>query len=506
MLIKEMKLGTRLALGFGAVLALSVFMALAGISQFRMLNSHLENIIHHQHRIVFLVNNVVKEIDAGALATRNIALSKDTVFIEKEKKKVDDAFANYENNMQELLKVIGTENGKKLLEDVDLMANELKTLNEMAYDMTVENQGEKTGRFISQEMAPVQEKINAAAEAIIRFQEDTITNSGKEAAQAYQSGLTLIALIGGGVFIFGIALAYLITRSVTSPIDRIIEELSAEAEQVSSISGQVQGAGHALSEGSREQAAAIEETSSSLEELLSMTVANTGHADRARTIVMKSLESMKEGDRVMSDLIRSMQDASSESEKTQKFVKNIDNIAFQTNLLALNAAVEAARAGEAGVGFSVVAAEVKQLAARTAAATHDSEKLIEGTVQKIQKGTDLAEQMNVAFVKVADEASRVVDIVKEITAASHEQAQGVEQIGKAVFEINRVIQSNAERAQESEAASELMTAQAIKMKDIVERLITVIRGRPSRNREKVQKPAGAGIFLKWVPRSSTSRP
>jgi methyl-accepting chemotaxis protein len=506
MLIKEMKLGTRLALGFGTVLALSVFMAMAGISQFRMLNSHLDNIIHHQHRIVFLVNSVVKNIDAGALATRNIALSKDTVFIEQEKKKVDDAFANYDKNMQELLKVIGTEKGRQLLDYLNMMTNELKTLNEMAYDMTVQNQGEKTGRFISQEMAPVQEKINATAEAIIRFQEDAMANSGNEAARAYQSGLTLIALIGGGVFIFGVALAYILTRSVTKPIDRIIEDLSAEAEQVSSISRQVQGAGHALSEGSREQAAAIEETSSSLEELLSMTVANEGHADRAREIVMKSLENMKEGDRVMSDLIRSMQDASSESKKTQKFVKNIDNIAFQTNLLALNAAVEAARAGEAGVGFSVVAAEVKQLAARTTTATHDSEKLIEGTVQKIQKGTELAEQMDLAFAKVADEAARVVDIVKEITAASHEQAHGVEQIGKAVFEINRVIQNNAEQAHESESASELMTAQAIKMKEIVERLITVIRGRPSRNREKVEKPAGDGMFLKWVPRSSMPRP
>lgn len=98
--------------------------------------------------------------------------------------------------------------------------------------------------------------------------------------------------------------------------------------------------------------------------------------------------------------------------------------------------------------------------------------------------------MNIAFIKIAEDADRVVDIVKEITMASHEQVQGVEQIGKAVFEINRVVQSNAEQAQESESASDLMTAQAIKMREIVERLIGVIRGKVSRKQKNVENPAG----------------
>ncbi len=496
---KEMKLGTRLALGLGVIIALSAGMALAGIGQFRMLNEHLENVVHRQHRIVFLVNTAVKRIDACALATRNMALSRDIAFIENEKKKVDGAYADYEKSMAELLKVVGAGKGRELLNNLHMMAGELKTLNEMAYDMTAEGKGEKTGRFISQEMEPVQVKINALAEAIIRFQEEAMAASGREADRAYQSGLTLISLIGAGIFLFGVVLAVLLTRSVTRPIDRIIAELSAEAEGVSSISGQVLDAGQALSEGARRQAAAVEETSASLEELQSMTVENSGHAEQARAIVMKSLDNVKEADRAISDLTLSMRDISVESEKTQKFMKSIDQIAFQTNLLALNAAVEAARAGEAGVGFAVVAGEVKQLAARTTEAARDSEKLLSDTVRKIRKSTELTERTHESFAEVAEKTARVVDIIEGITAASREQAQGVEQIGKAVVEINRVVQVNAGQAQESEAASDLMAGQAIKMNEIVDRLITVIRGRPNVKPEKAGNSGGAGMREKYSP-------
>jgi len=499
MIGKEMKLGTKLVLGLGVILALSAGMALAGIGQFRMLNEHLENVVHRQHRVVFLVNTAVKRIDACALATRNMALSRDIAFIENEKKKADESYSDYEKSMAELLKVVGAGKGREILDNLHMLAGELRTLNDMAYDMTIEGKSEKTGRFISQEMEPVQVKINATAEAMIRFQEEAMAASGREAERAYQSGLAFIVMIGAGIFLSGVVLAVLLTRSVTRPIDRIIAELSAEAEGVSSISGKVLVAGQALSEGSRRQAAAIEETSASLEELQSMTIENSGHAEQARTIVMKSLDRVKEADRAIADLIRSMRDISAESEKTHKFMKSIDKIAFQTNLLALNAAVEAARAGEAGVGFAVVAGEVKQLAARTAEAARDSEKLLSDTVRKIRQSTELTERTRDAFAEVAGKTLRVVDIIEGITAASREQAQGVEQIGKAVIEISGVVQANAAQARESEAASDLMAGQAVKMKEIVDRLIKVIRGRPDIQTERAENSGAAGMREKLSP-------
>ncbi|HMK65117.1 MAG TPA: methyl-accepting chemotaxis protein, partial [Thermodesulfobacteriota bacterium] len=165
---------------------------------------------------------------------------------------------------------------------------------------------------------------------------------------------------------------------------------------------------------------------------------------------------------------------SAASEETGKIVKTIDEIAFQTNLLALNAAVEAARAGEAGAGFAVVADEVRNLALRAADAAKNTSNLIEGTVKKIRTGSDVVQQTNQTFEKVAKSSKKVAELVGEIATASNEQAQGIEQINKAMSEMDRVVQRNAASAEESASASEEMTAQAEQMKEYVKELIAVL--------------------------------
>jgi methyl-accepting chemotaxis protein len=161
-------------------------------------------------------------------------------------------------------------------------------------------------------------------------------------------------------------------------------------------------------------------------------------------------------------------------EETSKIIKTIDEIAFQTNLLALNAAVEAARAGEAGAGFAVVAEEVRNLAMRSAEAAKGTANLIEGTVKKIKDGSDLVTATNKAFTEVATSASKVGELVSEIAAASNEQAQGIEQVNKAVTEMDKVTQQNAANAEESASASEEMSAQAEQMRGIVGELIAIV--------------------------------
>jgi len=277
-------------------------------------------------------------------------------------------------------------------------------------------------------------------------------------------------------FITGIFMSFVIIRSITRPIFRIIAGLNEGSDQVASASGQVSSASQGLAEGSSEQAASIEETSSSLEEMSSMTKQNADNANQADNLMREANQVVTKANDSMTDLTTSMEEISKASEETSKIIKTIDEIAFQTNLLALNAAVEAARAGEAGAGFAVVADEVRNLAMRAADAARNTAELIEGTVKKVNEGGELVATTNEAFTEVAESASKVGELVGEIAAASNEQAEGIEQVNKAVVEMDKVVQQNAANAEESASASEEMNAQAEQMKGMVNQLVNVVGG------------------------------
>ena len=232
------------------------------------------------------------------------------------------------------------------------------------------------------------------------------------------------------------------------------------SDQVGSASGQVASSSQQLAEGSSEQASSLEETSSSLEEMASMTRQNADNAGQANTLMKDANQVIGKANESMGDLTTSMNDISKASEETSKIIKTIDEIAFQTNLLALNAAVEAARAGEAGAGFAVVAEEVRNLAMRSAEAAKNTAVLIEGTVKKVGNGAEIVAKTNEAFTEVATSTSKVGELVGEIAAASNEQKEGIDQVNKAVAEMDKVTQQNAANAEESAAASEELTAQA----------------------------------------------
>lgn len=285
--------------------------------------------------------------------------------------------------------------------------------------------------------------------------------------------------IGGSVLITIVLMILglsLIVRTITKPLNRVIKGLSDNSDQVANSAGQVNAISHEQAEGASVQAAAIEETSSSLEQLSSMTRMNSENANETNRLVIQTSNIVDEVNTSVLDLTESMQKISQSSRQTQKIIKTIDEIAFQTNLLALNAAVEAARAGEAGAGFAVVADEVRNLAMRAAEAAKNTAALIEESVKQIADGSRFAAKTNENFKQVAHSSKQVAELMGEIATASTEQSHGIEELNKAVAEMDKVVQKNASNAQDSAMASEDMTNQAEEMRSYVRELLTLVGG------------------------------
>ncbi len=250
-------------------------------------------------------------------------------------------------------------------------------------------------------------------------------------------------------------------------LNDILGQVATAADQVASGSRQVSDSSQALSQGATEQASSLEEITASMTEMASQTKQNAENASQANQLSSAARSSAESGNALMQGMVKAMADIDDSSQNISKIIKAIDEIAFQTNLLALNAAVEAARAGVHGKGFAVVAEEVRSLAARSAKAARETTDMIEGSIKKVNQGSDIAQKTAGALEEIVSGISKATDLVAEIAAASNEQAQGIGQVNQGLVQLDKVTQQNTSSAEESAAASEELSGQATQLKQII---------------------------------------
>jgi methyl-accepting chemotaxis protein len=506
--IRNMGIGQRLAIGFGVVIALLMMLAALSYVRIGSLNQEVTTMVKERYPKTVVANGIKADVNDVTRSMLNVLIMSDPDQIKVELANMEKKNASATAALDQLTRSTTDPRGQEILKAI--AAIRAKFIPGQAAFIVLINEDKKENAMVKFmfSMRPQQAKYFEQLDKFTTYQNDIMVEAGEAAAAVSKRTQLLILLLAVGASLISVAVALFATRSITGPLSeavdiarrvadgdltsvidvnsrdetgqmmgalkhmnssltRIVAEVRAGTESISSASGEIASGNLDLSTRTEQQAASLGQTSGAMRELTDTVQQNADNARQANQLAARASEVAVRGGSVVSHVIDTMGSITASSKKIVDIIGVIDGIAFQTNILALNAAVEAARAGEQGRGFAVVASEVRNLAQRSAAAAKEIKTLIGDSVDKVRDGSNLVEQAGVTMEEVVASVRRVTDIMGEITSASQEQSIGIANVNHTILEMDETTQQNAALVEQAAAAAASMQDQAAKLARVV---------------------------------------
>jgi methyl-accepting chemotaxis protein len=415
--------------------------------------------------------------------TFQFALARDDAGMNAQKTAFQTETEELGRSLKKLKSLASDAQSSRLIADLEGVVSASQTVAEKFQTELRGGDFEKAMATLDQEVTPAQAAVESKLEALTQQYFQLSQGAGATTAQLITKAERfgrIGAIVLGGLTALCLAITLTATRLISRRLRDTNRALNASTGIVQENAATVASSSQTLADGSSSQAASLEETSASLEELSSMTKRNAESAEQAKQAATQARTSADTGVEHMTAMAAAMSTIKASSDDIAKIIKTIDEIAFQTNILALNAAIEAARAGEAGLGFAVVAEEVRALAQRSATAAKETAAKIEDSVAKSQQGAQISSEVANSFETIQQQIRHLDALVGEIATASREQTQGIAQVTTAVSQMDQITQSNAATAEETAAASQELNTQATALSEAVASLRSVIGEKSAR--------------------------
>jgi methyl-accepting chemotaxis protein len=501
--LRNVRIGSRLGLGFGSILVILVLALVLG-SLFNARNKRqlVEGLASANHKLE-LVGAMKNALLEGGIAMRDIGLQSDLSAMQKDDQVVKAERQRYAQARDALTALGLTEAEKKIVADIARIDEELAAPLKNVLRQAMAFNSEEAIKIINSSIDPMNRKTLVEINKLVESQQNATrqvmadASAGDVRLMQWQLLSGVVALAVGGL------LAWVITRSITAPLQqavmiarrvadgeldahtstltgrdevtdllralqamsgnllRIVAQVRSGTETIGVASREIASGNADLSSRTESQASSLEQTASSMEELTETVRQNADNARQANQLVISASSVALRGGAVVGQVVSTMSSITDSSRKIVDIIGVIDGIAFQTNILALNAAVEAARAGEQGRGFAVVASEVRSLAQRSAAAAKEIKSLIGDSVDKVEAGSRLANEAGQTMQEIVSSVQHVANIMGEITAASQEQSAGIAEVNQVISQMDEMTQQNSALVEQASAAAESLQQQAV---------------------------------------------